>query len=111
MYGYATAEELANAVRDATKHHITSNMHHPEYHTKELNTQPRDSSQANGAVNAEKMGNISLAEMCADWAAMSEELGTDLISWVSQNIGTRWKFYPHQKELIKDFLGACIANG
>jgi len=92
----------------ATLHHITENKHHPEYwcDRKEnlLNKEDRDDIP-DEIVDATKMPNKYIAEMCADWSAMSEELGKNTPrEWADKNIGKRWKFVPKQKELIYEIL-------
>jgi len=42
---------------------------------------------------------------CADWAAMSEEKGTNTPQgWAGKNINKRWKFTKDQEYLIYDIL-------
>lgn len=79
------------AVQDATRHHILSNRHHPEYHA-----DPTD------------MSDIDIIEMVCDWGAMSRELGDSLVGWADKNVGTKWEFSEPQVELIYkiiDLLG------
>lgn len=112
VHGLETPQDIKDAIHKATLHHITTNKHHPEFHAPQvyLNADDRDAPPANIVV-ATAMDDISLAEMCADWAATGEELGTDLVVWAYNNIGTRWRFDSHQKHLIADFLTACVKNG
>jgi hypothetical protein len=43
--------------------------------------------------------------MCADWCAMSEELGTNSPkNWADKNVNIRWKFSPRQVKLIYDII-------
>src|SRR4051812_15297148 len=49
-------EGVADAVRGAVHHHVTSNRHHPEFHA-----DPSD------------MSDVDLIEMVCDWAAMAQE--------------------------------------
>lgn len=78
---------MEEKVRKATKHHITSNPHHPEYHNS-----PKD------------MSNIDIAEMVADWAAMSQELGDSLKKWADNNVNKKWHFTKEQTKLIYDLV-------
>lgn len=112
IHGFHSPEDINDAIHKATLHHVTTNKHHPEYHSPNasINTDDRDAAPAKIVV-ATAMDILSLAEMCADWAAMSEELGTDLVKWAYENIGTRWRFHSHQKRQISNFLTACIKNG
>ncbi len=62
-------------VRDAIKHHITSNRHHPEFHP-----------------DANDMTDVDLIEMVCDWTAMAQEFDQDGGSargWADKTIGSR----------------------
>ena len=111
VHGYKTSDDIRAAIRSATLHHITTNKHHPEAHADSVQSGPRDSGEATVPLDLPNMDVISMAEMCADWAAMSEELGTDLVEWATKNIGSRWQFTSGQRRLIYKFLQACVANG
>jgi len=90
-------------IAKATEHHILANAHHPEFHqgrTDELlNPADRDKPPAK-IVDATKMSELDIAEMVADWCAMSEERGNTPREWADKNVGVRWKFTPSQKALI-----------
>jgi len=61
----------------ATLHHILNNSHHPEYwleNKEDANIDPKDRNKSLKVVDASKMPPIAIAEMVADWQAMSEEL-------------------------------------
>jgi hypothetical protein len=111
MHNFTTSKDIRDAINSATWHHVTQNKHHPESHS----PIPLDNNDRTAAshkiVIATSMDPISIAEMCADWAAMSEELGTDLLSWAHENIGVRWRFFPYQIRHIEDFLNICVENG
>jgi len=77
------SDEMRKKMREASKHHIESNAHHPEYHE-----------------SPKKMSDLDIAEMVADWCAMSEELDNDPKEWADKNIGSKWKFNKKQKDLI-----------
>jgi len=79
-------EGVEERVRAATKHHITTNPHHPEAHS-----DPSD------------MSEVDIIEMVCDWAAMAQELGENNGSakgWADKNVGSKWKFSDEQVELI-----------
>jgi hypothetical protein len=78
---------IKELIKKATKHHITTNSHHPEFYNK-----PSD------------MNNIDIAEMIADWAAMSQELDNSLKKWADDNVGSKWKFTEEQTKLIYDLV-------
>lgn len=83
-FQYPTGVE--KVVKKATKHHVLTNRHHPEYHAK-----PTDMTYAD------------LAEMVADWAAMSQELGSPLKPWVKENL-SRWDFKYEDKKFIRELV-------
>lgn len=79
---------IEEQVREASYKHITSNRHHPEFHDS-----PRD------------MTDIDIAEMVADWTAMSQELGEGSPrGWAEKNIGNKWDFSSYQIGLIYDLI-------
>lgn len=87
---------------EASESHVKTNQHHPEYwssQTNVINREDRDKPQE--LINATNMPYMSIAEMVADWAAMSEELGEGTPkTWAKKNINIRWKFTKDQEELI-----------
>ena len=103
-------ENIDDLMYDATIHHITNNSHHPEYHAPNkndhnalINKKDRDKPPSD-IIDATKMPDLDIAEMCADWCSVSEEKGNFPKSWADKNIGVRWKFTENQKELIYDIL-------
>ncbi len=100
--------EYDSSLNDATLHHVKNSSHHPEYHdpsanAKAINADDRDK-PSGYIVDGTKMPMIDMAEMCADWCAMSEELGGHPIKWCDDNIGARWKFNEEQKTFIYDVI-------
>jgi len=93
----------------ATNYHVKNNMHHPEYWSDQVDTinrEDRDKPPEN-MIDASGMDDISIGEMCADWAGMSEEKGTNTPQeWADKNINIRWKFTPKQIDLIYGILNA-----
>ncbi len=101
-------KELRDKMNDATKHHVSYNAHHPEYHDKSkgdefINREDRDAIPSK-MVDATKMSDLDVAEMVADWCAMSEEKGGNPEDWAKKNINKRWKFTKEQEELIYDLI-------
>lgn len=94
------------AVREATLHHILNNSHHPEYHNKEqANISKEDRDKSDRVIDASKMPPLDIAEMVADWQAMSEELGTNTArEWYDKQKDVRWKFSSEQDKLIDRLL-------
>lgn len=103
---FPISQDMENKMLEATLHHIKNNKHHPEYHTEQtddlLNKNDRD--KPNSLINAEKMPNIDIAEMVADWCAMSEEKGNTPTEWANKNVNIRWKFTEDQRNLIYELI-------
>jgi len=101
---------MEEKINQATEHHIMHNPHHPEYHQERksglLNTGDRDKPPTE-MVNATKMSALDLAEMVADWCAMSEERGNTPHEWAKKNINVRWKFTPEQEKAVYAMMDAC----
>jgi hypothetical protein len=78
---------IKEKTREASKSHVENNRHHPEYFE-----------------NPEDVSDIDIAEMIADWAAMSQELDNSLREWADKNVGKKWKFNKKQVKLIYDLI-------
>jgi hypothetical protein len=66
---------VAEAVRRAVDHHLTSNRHHPEFH-----------------ASPDDMTVVDLAEMICDWTAMAQEFdehGRSARDWADKTLGKR----------------------
>jgi hypothetical protein len=104
---FKCSPEMEERMKEATEHHIKNNRHHPEYHTDKLNnlinTKDRDA-VPDEMIDATKMSEIDIAEMCADWCAMSEERGNSPKEWADKNVNKRWKFTKEQSDLIYDLI-------
>jgi hypothetical protein len=91
---------------EATAHHIKNNSHHPEYWsdvtTNLVNPDARD--ETSQTIDATKMSELAIAEMIADWLAVSKERGNPVEFWANKNINKRWMFTPEQTELIYELL-------
>lgn len=101
-------KDLKDQMDKASEHHVKSNAHHPEYHCSDnsnlINREDRDKPPEK-IINATKMPDMDIAEMAADWMAMSEEKGTKPQDWADKNINIRWKFTLKQRALIYELLG------
>jgi hypothetical protein len=96
----------------ATLHHIKSNRHHPEYHDEgsgedSLNREDRDAIP-DRPTDATGMSDIDIAEMVADWCAMSEEKGGHPKDWAEKNVNVRWKFTDDQSDLIYNLIDSIF---
>jgi Family of unknown function (DUF5662) len=79
-------EGVAEMVKRAIHHHVTSNRHHPEFHA-----DPND------------MSEVDLVEMVCDWTAMAQEFGQDGGSargWADKTIGRRVAFNVEKRLFI-----------
>ena len=96
------------AENKATLTHITSNSHHPEYHLKnkeDANINKNDRDKSDKVVDASAMPDIDVAEMVADWQAMSEELKKNTArEWYMKQHDVRWHFTDRQESLIDELL-------
>jgi hypothetical protein len=103
-------EDIDDLMHEATLHHILNNSHHPEFHLSEeekegdiLNKNNRDKPPEK-TLDISNMPDLDIAEMCADWCAVSEEKGNTPKSWADSNIGVRWDFTGKQEKLIYNIL-------
>lgn len=103
-------KEAEEEMNKASEHHIRNNAHHPEYHTDQkgdfVNKKDRDKAPPDKMIDATKMGDLDVAEMVADWCAMSDELGDDPKVWADKNANVRWKFTDEQMDLIYELIEA-----
>jgi hypothetical protein len=77
---------VAEKVKRAIHHHVTTNRHHPEFHA-----DPND------------MSDIDLIEMVCDWTAMAQEFGQDGGSargWADKMVGRRVAFNAAKRGFI-----------
>ena len=93
----------------SSSYHQISSRHHPEFNCsrseKDLLLSRKTRDDVIGyPIDGSSMTNLDIAEMCADWAARSEELGNSPIDWAEENIGKRWVFSEDQENLIYDIL-------
>ena len=105
---------MKDAIHDATYHHVKNNRHHPECWDENIKSNPinkdnRDT-PSGVIVDATKMPVTAIIEMCADWCAMSEELGGHPAKWAKDNIGVRWNFDKHQIEYINHLIEVMWSN-
>jgi hypothetical protein len=104
-------EDDQKEINEATLHHVRNNKHHPEsWDNSDSNLVNKESIDSNKAVrkivDATKMPEVYIAEMTADWMAMSEELGTSIKEWADKNVNVRWKFTEEQKGLIYELINS-----
>lgn len=97
-------------MNESTQHHVLNNSHHPEFHSDKrvgvINRSDRDKPPSE-IIDATKMPDIDIGEMCADWFSMSEEKKSNPKDWADKNVNKRWKFTDEQKDLIYMSLWTC----
>jgi len=98
---------MEEKMNEATEHHVKNNRHHPEFHCDKevdlINREDRDKPPED-LIDATKMKDLDVAEMCADWMSMSKERGGKPQDWAKKNVNVRWKFTDKQEELIYKIL-------
>lgn len=107
--GYQTPGQLSKEDENkATLHHVTSNSHHPESHVKDKEDANKSQEVTDGkskTIDATSMPNTDIAEMVADWQAMSEELKKNTArEWFNKQKDVRWHFSKEQENLIDRLL-------
>jgi len=100
-------KEMEDKMTEATEHHILNNRHHPEFHCGQtenlINTDDRDKPPEE-MIDATKMEDLDIAEMCCDWCSVSDERGSSPKTWADNNVNVRWKFTDDQKDLIYNLI-------
>jgi hypothetical protein len=79
-------EGIAEAVKLAIRHHVTTNRHHPQFHA-----DPND------------MSDVDVIEMVCDWTAMAQEFGEhggSARGWADKRVGKRVPFNAEKQRLI-----------
>lgn len=82
---------LSDKERKAIEHHWKSNKHHPEYYE-----------------NTDDMGELDIIEMVCDWAARSEQYGTDLLEFIEERQRNRFKFSDSLFERIEKYCKLIV---
>ena len=91
------------AIHNVVIEHIKTNKHHCEYWS--------DGDYASEGNDCTKMEDTYLYEMCADWAATSEENGSGLMEWYEKVVNKKFLFTTEQLDIIKpvcEYLSQCI---
>lgn len=104
---FEAPKDMDDKMNEATNHHVLHNRHHPEFHCGKkvnvINREDRDKPPEE-MIDAIGMSAVDIAEMCADWMAMSEEKNTNPKDWADKNVNVRWKFTNKQKDLIYELI-------
>ena len=106
---YDPPKGLDEKMNKATEHHVKNNRHHAEFHCDKdvdlINRVDRDKPPEE-MIDATKMPELDVAEMVADWCAMSDEKGGNPKDWADKNVNVRWEFNDKQKDLIYELIAA-----
>jgi len=93
-------------MRWATFSHVTGNSHHPEYWDSEaardnssISYRNRDGKR-NTLIDATKMDEKSMIEMCCDWSSVGAEKGNSPQSWFTIGLKDKWIFTEEQQKFI-----------
>jgi len=101
---YTPPKEIEDMMHEATQHHVLNNRHHPEYWCEDkesvINRGDRDKPLTNKIIDGTAMPLLHIAEMVADWCAVSEEVKTNPKDWADNNVNVRWTFTDEQKDTI-----------
>lgn len=87
---------MEERVRVAIDHHMTTNRHHPEFHS-----------------NPNDMTDVDLIEMVCDWTAMSQEFGQDGGSargWADKMIGSRLRLNDDRRRFVYAMIDLLDSN-
>lgn len=87
---FAYPDGMEDRVSAAIDHHVTTNRHHPDFHS-----DPND------------MTDIHVIEMVCDWTAMSQEFGQDGGSargWADKMIGNRLQLNDERKQFVYSMI-------
>lgn len=98
-------KEISDKMDEASHSHVTSNKHHPECH---CGVEKAKRGEKNGEmIDGTKMTDLDIAEMIADWAAMSDEKDEPgPKGWADRNVNKKWKFSDDQTDLIYELIDA-----
>jgi hypothetical protein len=106
-FDFVLSEDMQAKAVMATEHHVNNNSHHPEFHCSRcnniINRANRDE-PPDEIIDATGMPVFDIAEMVADWMAVSEEKGNCPIDWADRNVNKRWKFDADQVRLIYELI-------
>ena len=118
--GLTLDDEDKMVVAKAIFNHVKQEAHHPEYWDE---TQTWDNFSINPAgfkhamdgdtvhrVDARKMDERSMVEMCCDLCAVSHELGDNPRRFLNENLDKRWLFTPDQIKFMTMTIGALWQN-
>ncbi len=83
---FSYPDGMEELVREAVRHHVTTNRHHPEFH-----------------ADPNEMTDVDIIEMVCDWTAMSQEIDQDGGSargWADRTIGIRLLLNDERRQFV-----------
>jgi hypothetical protein len=110
-------KEMDDFMRWATYSHVTNNPHHPEHWDLEaakdnsvITYENRDGAK-NSMIDASKMDEKSMIEMCCDWASVGAERGNSPQVWFEEGLKNKWVFTQEQQDFIWKILEELWPGG
>lgn len=105
-------KEMEDFVEWAKYEHLINNPHHPEYWDKETTIYNSNNKDNTKPIDATKMDDESLIEMCCDWASIGSENGNSPQVWFKKGyLEQKWLFTEHQVNLINKTLEELWPGG
>lgn len=105
---YKLPDGINTKIEEAIHHHWKTNSHHPEFHYFKENGTLEDNTEKISALLSQKMTDVDLLEMVADWMAVSLENKTSCKEFAKNSIEKekRWPFSQEQKTKIFRIIDA-----
>jgi hypothetical protein len=102
--------ELDLFIRSALFTHLSTNKHHPEAWDTNFAMAIDKDKENKRVIDARKMSDESILEMCCDWASVGAEKGNSPQSWFELK-KDKWLFSEEQKQLIRETLEKIWPGG
>lgn len=98
-------KEEKDEVNNIVGIHVKLNSHHPEYWDSSIKETDFDNDNP-PHVDASKMPERALKEMCCDWCAVAIKKNQPFFRWYNNNVGEnkRYFFSDEQRTIIEDYL-------
>jgi len=93
---FSYPDGMEDHVRTAINHHMTTNRHHPDFHT-----------------DPNEMTDVDLIEMVCDWTAMSQEFGQDGGSargWADKTFSERLNLSKDRRRFVYTMIELLDSN-
>lgn len=103
--------KMDSFMRWASFSHVTTNKHHPEAWDMESASVSEKDKEHEQLIDATKMSDEDIIEMCCDWASVGAEKGNSPQSWFKLKKDKKFKFSKEQEELITNTLEELWPGG